>query len=433
MRPLDTNLNQALWDIISNLWDPNSNPNGSVSLNLAENTLMHNELRDYINTQHLIDPPASNLTYGSGLNGSKPIRASIAKFLTRHFKPPKPLNSDHILVTNGVSSALEHCAWALANPGDGILLGRPYYRAFLADISLRTGVNVVPVSCGTADPFSVDCVPLYEKALLDSTAQGIPIRALLLCNPHNPLGRCYPLSTLTSLLLLCAKHKIHLVSDEIYALSVWENRIDAANPAPRVPFQSILSVPSLSSLIDPSLVHVLWGVSKDFGANGLRLGALISPANPGLLQAARACGVWSSPSSLAESAVCKILNDRAFVESYVRLNRKRLAEAYVHVVGELEKWGIEYLPGANAGFFVWVDLGKLYRANDDDGGSREGTVGEGEGITAKIQARLLESKVYLVDGDAAGAEEPGWFRLVFTQPPGLVSEAVRRTATALKS
>jgi aspartate/methionine/tyrosine aminotransferase len=118
---------------------------------------MHNELRDYI------DPPATSLTHNSGPRGSKPIRASILKFLTRHFKPPSPLDVDHILVTNGVSSALEHCAWALANPGDGILLGRPYYRSFLADISLRTGVNVVPVSFGASDPLSEDCVPLYEK------------------------------------------------------------------------------------------------------------------------------------------------------------------------------------------------------------------------------------------------------------------------------
>jgi histidinol-phosphate/aromatic aminotransferase/cobyric acid decarboxylase-like protein len=105
---------------------------------------MHNELRDYI------DPPATSLTHNSGPRGSTPRRAS-------------PLDVDHILVTNGVSSALEHCAWALANPGDGILLGRPYYRSFLADISLRTGVNVVPVSFGASDPLSEDCVPLYEK------------------------------------------------------------------------------------------------------------------------------------------------------------------------------------------------------------------------------------------------------------------------------
>lgn len=391
---------------------------------------MHNELRDYINTHHLIDSPASSLTCNSDPHGSKPIRSSIAKFMTRHFKPTISLSADHILVTNGVASALEHCAWALANPGEAILLGRPYPRAFLPAISLRTGVNVVPVCFGAADPLSEDCVPCYEKALADSTAQGLPVRALLLCNPHHPLGRCYPPSTLTALLQLCARHRIHLLSDETHALGAWENRIDTPAPAP-APFRSLLSLP-LSSLIDPSLVHVLWDAGAALGARGLGLSALISPANTGLLRACRACGVWSAPSALAERAVGGILNDRAFVDSYVRLGRKRVAEAYVRVVGELEKYGVGYLPGANAGGFVWVDLGRLYRENHV-GRSEEGMVDEGDSITAQIQARLLESKVYLGDGDAAGAEEPGWFRLVFTQPPELVSEAIRRTAAALKS
>ncbi|OSS52948.1 hypothetical protein B5807_01900 [Epicoccum nigrum] len=82
-RPLDVNSNQAPWDVISNLWDlksnPKSNSNGYVSLSLAENNLMHNELRDYINAQQLIDPPppASSLTYGSGPYGSPGEMAQV--------------------------------------------------------------------------------------------------------------------------------------------------------------------------------------------------------------------------------------------------------------------------------------------------------------------------------------------------------------------
>ncbi len=56
---------------------------------------------------------------------------------------------------------------------------------------------------------------------------------------------------------LCQRHKIHLISDEIYALSVWQN--------PEVPdavtFESILSI-NPTGIIDPGLVHVLWGMSK---------------------------------------------------------------------------------------------------------------------------------------------------------------------------
>ncbi|KAF2627593.1 PLP-dependent transferase [Macroventuria anomochaeta] len=420
----------ALWNIISNLWDPESNPDGYVSLGLAENALMHNELRDFLNSQKLLDPQAVGFTYGSGPYGSKNVRATIAKFMNHHFKPARQLQPDQVLVTNGVSVAIEHCAWGLANPGEGILLGRPYYRAFLPDISMRTGVNVVPVSFGSADPCNIDCVHAYESALLRSNEQGIPIRALMLCHPHNPLGRCYSRETLIALLHLCQKYKIHLISDEIYALTVWENTIDSTGPAP-IPFSSVLSI-DLPSIIDPSLVHVLWGMSKDFGANGLRLGTIVSPSNPAFIQACRACGIWSSPSSLAENAVCHVLNDKAFVESYIRLNKKRLSVAYTHVITELKNNGIEYNPGANAAFFVLVNLGKMFRENFT-AGFEEGQLVDDVGITAKVHERLMAKKVYLVDGDAAGVEEPGWFRLVFTQPQELVSEAIGRVAAALKA
>lgn len=55
----------------------------------------------------------------------------------------------------------------------------------------------------------------------------------------------------------CQRYKIHLISDEIYALSVWQN--------PEVPdavtFESILSFDT-TGIIDPGLVHALWGMSK---------------------------------------------------------------------------------------------------------------------------------------------------------------------------
>jgi aspartate/methionine/tyrosine aminotransferase len=56
---------------------------------------------------------------------------------------------------------------------------------------------------------------------------------------------------------LCQKYNIHLVSDEIYALSVWHN---PENPN-AVPFTSVLEIDT-KDIIDPQLVHVLWGLSK---------------------------------------------------------------------------------------------------------------------------------------------------------------------------
>lgn len=70
-------------------------------------------------------------------------------------------------------------------------------------------------------------------------------------------GRCYTREVLEAYMRLCQKHNVHLISDEIYALSVWNNP-----DAPNAPgFTSVLSIDT-ASLIDPSLVHVLWGMSK---------------------------------------------------------------------------------------------------------------------------------------------------------------------------
>lgn len=392
---------------------------------------MHDSLRDYVNSQPLVDPESRAFTYGDGPGGSKPIRAALAKFLNDQFHPVKKVHPDQLMVTNGVSTAIEHCAWALASPGEGVLLGRPYYRAFLPDVSFRTGAKVVSVPFGKLDPLGPECVEEYERALLESNAAGVKIRALILCHPHNPLGRCYSRDTIVGLMKMCQKYGVHLISDEIYALSVFENTVDKLDSQP-VGFQSVLSIDT-TGIIDPELVHVLWGTSKDFGANGLRLGAIISQANDAFLGACRSCSIYSYPSSLTENAITNVLNDKSFVDSYVQENRKQLSAAHAHAANLLNKYEIPYESGVNAAFFLWVDLGKKFRERHPDAGRVDGEEKDTNphAITGIIFRKLMQHKVFLVHGEAAGAEEPGWFRLVFTQSPEIVEEGIKRIADAV--
>lgn len=75
---------------------------------------------------------------------------------------------------------------------------------------------------------------------------------------NHPLGQCYPRETLVALLRLCAAKGIHLISDEIYALSVYSyNRDDR----PSESFTSIRAI-DFTGIIDPRQVHVLYGMSK---------------------------------------------------------------------------------------------------------------------------------------------------------------------------
>lgn len=428
-----------IWDVTSNLWHPEDNPEGFVSLGVAENALMHEELSRYIMKN--LQVPHGSLTYGDGPTGSKRLRGAMSRFLTKRLHPVTPIRPEHIITTNGLTTAIEHCSWALADPGEGLLLGQPYYRAFLADISLRPGVKVVPVPFGETDPCGVECAKKYEEALLKSNAEGVKVRGLMLCHPHNPLGRCYSREAIVALMRLCQKHSIHLISDEIYALSVWENTIDSSTTTSAVP--SIVKFESASSIdtqgiIDPSLVHILWGMSKDFGANGLRMGAVISQSNQPLLDACRTCALYSSQSSLSDYVTAEILSDDTFVEEYIQTNQSRLSEAYSVGVQALKKHKIDYAPGANASFFLWINLGKAFLEQHPEEATRtlNSIAGEGKesvkpALTDVINQKLMANKIFLASGDVTGAEEPGWFRLVFSQPRDYVEEGMRRIVDAI--
>jgi aspartate/methionine/tyrosine aminotransferase len=70
-------------------------------------------------------------------------------------------------------------------------------------------------------------------------------------------GGCYTKEVLVEYMKLCQRHKIHLISDEIYALSVFHNQeLDRKGN-----FISVLSIDT-TGIIDPELVHVIWGLSK---------------------------------------------------------------------------------------------------------------------------------------------------------------------------
>ena len=202
----------------------------------------------------------------------------MVKLIIKYFHPAIPISPDHVLFTSGVTSLNAMYATCLTDPGDGILLGQPIYGSFNGDLQVPSGCQLLYTPFHEDDPFSVQAVERYETTFLQAREKGVLIKALLICNPHNPLGRCYSRETLEALMQFCQKYQIHLISDEIYALSVYEGD-------PSSVFLSILSIDPAPLGVDPALIHVLYGMSKDFAAAGLRLGCLISQ-NQRFMQAA---------------------------------------------------------------------------------------------------------------------------------------------------
>lgn len=406
---------QAIVEILGNVYDASTNPDGFVNLAIAENTLMQHHLVDFINNNFQMQ--ATALTYGDSAAGSKRLRAALARFLNRHLHPVKAIAPEHIKVTDGVTSCLEGLGFALGEPGDVFLLGRPHYGSFPHDLSKRANIGVATVSFGNLDPMSLQAVDRYEEELLRHQSLGLPrVRALLLTSPHNPLGRAYPVAVLLAYMRLCQRYQIHLIADEVYALSTFDNH---RHPG-AVPFTSILAIQS-GHIIDPSLLHVTWGLSKDFGANGLHAGCVISQSNDPLL---RTFHCHSFPSSVVELVTSTILENDEWTSWYIATNRQLLADAHEFVASFLDSHQVPYAVTTNAGFFIWCNLGVVWSR-------ARGRPDTSVDSNASIMQALLAEKLFLACGLTFGSEAPGWFRIVFTQPREVVALGLTRMMRAL--
>ena len=277
-------------------------------------------------------------------------------------------------------------------------------------------VNCEYVSFGQTDQFSAECVPHYENAIESTQSAGKRIRAMILCHPHNPLGKCYTKDAIIGIMKLCNTHKIHLIVDEIYALSVYDVPDKDA-----VPFTSALSLPT-DEYIDPQYLHHLYGFSKDFAASGIRMGCIYT-RNDDLRRAMAACSPFTWSGNVNERIAALLLEDQIHLEKFLALSRKRLSANNVLARKLLDKNEIGYFKGSNAGFFLWIDLRQWLGKDQEDKGGNEEKEWAAED---KLTGRLIEGGVYVTNGKELSAEEPGWYRLIFAQDPNAVEEGVKR-------
>lgn len=82
---------------------------------------------------------------------------------------------------------------------------------------------------------TLELLPALDEAIKNTHR---PVRALVLTNPHNLFGQCYPLNVIEACLQFCERHDIHFISDEVYALSNFAS-IDSHDKAA---FKSVLQV-----------------------------------------------------------------------------------------------------------------------------------------------------------------------------------------------
>lgn len=362
-----------------------------VPLCVAENRLVFDLLQPKLDAPRHV--PARALAYDAMI-GARRFREQLAAamdrlFLGRRFAP------EQLAVLAGAGSVLELLFYALADPGDGVLVPTPSYAGFWGDLETRDALTIVPVPTSVDDGFRLTAGRL-DRAVAGA---GRPVRALLFTTPNNPVGTVYTPAEIAEVLDWAEAAGVHVVLDEIYALSVHGAR----------PFTSgARVVPRLG----PTR-HIVWAFSKDFAASGLRCGVLVSE-NEALLAAVDGLAYWAATSGDTQHLLGTLLDDEAWLATYVGENQARLAAAYRNVTAALAAADIPFVP-AEAGFFCLVDLRRFLAAP---------TWAAEDALWRQMLAR---TNVNLTPGSACRAPEPGFFRLCFAAvPPELASEAVAR-------
>lgn len=371
---------------------------GYVGLCVAENHQVRDLLLPRLDD---VPPLPAAMTGYDQMTGRPALREALADVIGREVVG-RSVDPAHVQVLAGAGGVLDALGHALGDPGDGVLVPTPSYSGFWPDLEVRPGLVVVPVPTTAEDGFRVTPSAL-ERAWAVAT---VPVRILLLTNPDNPRGQVMTAGEVEAVLRWADGRGLHVIADEVYALSTFGPR----------PFAS---VGRLRPVMGDRL-HLVWAVSKDLGLSGLRCGVVLSE-HAALRDALELQGSWAGVSSHTQHVLATMLADRDWFDRYLGTMRGRLRDAAAAVTAALAVVGIPHL-APDAGFFLLVDLRPHLG---------EPTWAAEQALWAHI---LDTTGVNLTPGSALRAPEPGWFRLCYASVPlADVLAAVERIGAAVRS
>jgi cystathionine beta-lyase len=275
-------------------------------------------------------------------------------------------------------------------PGDGVVVTTPVYYPFLHAIEeLGRRVVAAPVAAGDGR-WELD---LDELAAAFAAGN----RLLLLCNPHNPVGRVYTTAELTAVAELAERYDVRVVSDEIHAPLVY-------SPAVHVPFVTLGPEVARRTM-------TLHSASKAFNLAGL--GAAVAViGNPE--EAKRFAAVsyrHRGPAGILgiEASVAALAHGDEWLDAL--LTHLQTTRDYLGHELAARLPGISWFP-PEATYLAWLDC-------------------RGLGLESAQASFLDRGRVAFNDGAAFGSGGEGFVRLNFGTSRAIVTQMVDRITAAL--
>ena len=299
------------------------------------------------------------------------------------------IEKEWMIFCTGVVPAISSAVRKLTTPGENVLVQTPVYNIFFNSI-VNNGRNVVESPLGYENgKYYIDFGRLEKDLSNPQTTM------MILCNPHNPVGKIWEKETLGKIGELCAKHHVTVLSDEIHC--------DLTAPGMEyIPFASVSETCRKISI-------TALAPTKAFNLAGLQTAAVVVPDKVLRHKMWRALNTdeVAEPNAFAVDAVVA-----AFTKGKPWLDELR---EYLQANKEFVKKYIEKeLPllsvvSLDATYLLWIDCGKL-----------TGTSSEFAGFLRK------ETGLYLSEGKEYGGNGDLFVRMNIACPREVVQDGMER-------
>lgn len=318
--------------------------------------------------------------------GSVPYREAIAQWYKKRFNVTlDPLTETVGLI--GSKEGIAHLTWAMAGPGDVVLVPDPSYPVY-ATQALLAGADVYMLPLYPENRFMPDLKSIPEQVLDQA-------KILWINYPNNPTGAIATLDLFQEAVELCRRHDILLASDLAYA-EIGYNGFHAP---------SVLQVPGA---LDVAIEF--YSLSKPFNMTGWRVAAAVGNALAvnalGTLKSNLDSGVFTA---VQEAAIVALESDPvSFFTEQSRLYQERRDI----VLEALDGMGL-HIPAPRSTFYMWFPTPK--------------------GMTSSQASEFFvkEAHVVVAPGSSYGKAGEGWLRISLTCPTERLVEAMERMTTAV--
>jgi aminotransferase len=308
------------------------------------------------------------------------LREAISEYLkSQHgldYAPDK-----QVLVTVGISQALDLAMRAILDPGDEVIIPEPTYVSYVPCVVLAGGV---PVTVPTHMENSFHVRPSDIESRITSKT-----KAILLGYPNNPTGAVMPKNELEGIAGIAKSYDLTVISDEIYERLVYG--VDHTSFA------------SLKDMADRT-IH-LGGFSKSYAMTGWRIGYACS--NPDIIEAMTKVHQYTMlcapiQGQMAALEALRSGNDRV-EEMRLEYNRRRQL-----IVRGLNQIGLNCIEPKGA-FYAFPSIKSLGLSSEEF-----------------AERLLLEEKVAVVPGSAFGSSGEGYVRCCYAVSVDEIQEALVR-------